>query len=295
MAIATALMTQLRPTRRVPVVWLWMFIAGLGVGPTFAVFTIVVQNAVPFHYARRRDVEPDVLPPDRRHGRAGDRRHDLRHGVRRAQIVPSMTAAGVPHQLVDGFQAGIAERRRRPQPADRDGRPRADDPGQRPEASWRRRSSRSSRTSSTGIHVAFSLAVAQTFWIGVGAAIIAAVAAIVMKELRAPPRRRRRPRPPRRRRRDAAPTDAAPGGPRRRLTPPLPLLSPHGPGSGSRAGVVRRSCASAYDRAHGLEDPTVGPLPRSRPQLRRARHRGRAVGTSTAGRRRAAARARCAA
>ena len=31
-----------------PIVWLWMFIAGLGVGPTFSVFTIVIQNAVPF-------------------------------------------------------------------------------------------------------------------------------------------------------------------------------------------------------------------------------------------------------
>ena len=31
-----------------PVVWLWMFIAGLGVGPTFSVPTIVIQNAVPF-------------------------------------------------------------------------------------------------------------------------------------------------------------------------------------------------------------------------------------------------------
>ncbi len=31
-----------------PVVWLWMFIVGLGVGPTFSVFTIVIQNAVPF-------------------------------------------------------------------------------------------------------------------------------------------------------------------------------------------------------------------------------------------------------
>ncbi len=31
-----------------PVVWFWMFLAGLGVGPTFSVFTIVVQNAVPF-------------------------------------------------------------------------------------------------------------------------------------------------------------------------------------------------------------------------------------------------------
>ena len=31
-----------------PIVWLWMFIAGIGVGPTFSVFTIVIQNAVPF-------------------------------------------------------------------------------------------------------------------------------------------------------------------------------------------------------------------------------------------------------
>ena len=30
------------------VVWLWMFLAGIGVGPTFSVPTIVIQNAVPF-------------------------------------------------------------------------------------------------------------------------------------------------------------------------------------------------------------------------------------------------------
>ena len=30
-----------------PVLFLWMFVAGLGIGPTLAVFTIVVQNAVP--------------------------------------------------------------------------------------------------------------------------------------------------------------------------------------------------------------------------------------------------------
>ena len=41
-------MTQLTKDTPVPIVWLWMFIAGLGVGPTFSVFTIVIQNAVPF-------------------------------------------------------------------------------------------------------------------------------------------------------------------------------------------------------------------------------------------------------
>ncbi len=50
MAVAMLLMTQLRADTPVPIVWLWMFIAGLGVGPTFAVFTLVVQNAVPFHF-----------------------------------------------------------------------------------------------------------------------------------------------------------------------------------------------------------------------------------------------------
>jgi hypothetical protein len=44
-----ALMTQLRVGTDDGMLALWMFIAGLGVGPTFAVFTIIVQNAVPFH------------------------------------------------------------------------------------------------------------------------------------------------------------------------------------------------------------------------------------------------------
>ena len=48
MAFAVLLMTQLTKDTPVPVVWLWMFIAGLGVGTTFSVPTIVIQNAVPF-------------------------------------------------------------------------------------------------------------------------------------------------------------------------------------------------------------------------------------------------------
>lgn len=45
-AIGLYLMTGLRADTDVVTVWLWMFIAGLGIGPSFAVFTIVVQNAV---------------------------------------------------------------------------------------------------------------------------------------------------------------------------------------------------------------------------------------------------------
>ena len=68
------LMTQLTKDTPVPIVWPWMFIAGLGVGPTFSVpdDRHPERRAVPG--ARRRDLEPHVLPPDRRHDRPGVRR-----------------------------------------------------------------------------------------------------------------------------------------------------------------------------------------------------------------------------
>ena len=47
-AIGIALMTQLTSTTDYPPLWAWMFITGVGIGPTLAVFTIAVQNAVPF-------------------------------------------------------------------------------------------------------------------------------------------------------------------------------------------------------------------------------------------------------
>ena len=47
-AIGIALMTQLASTTDYPPLWAWMFITGVGIGPTLAVFTIAVQNAVPF-------------------------------------------------------------------------------------------------------------------------------------------------------------------------------------------------------------------------------------------------------
>ena len=46
--VGITLMTQLRADTEYPFLFLWMFIAGLGIGPTLSVFTIIVQNAVPF-------------------------------------------------------------------------------------------------------------------------------------------------------------------------------------------------------------------------------------------------------
>jgi EmrB/QacA subfamily drug resistance transporter len=48
MAIGILLMTNLRTDTDSPQLWVWMFITGLGIGPTLSVFTIIVQNSVPF-------------------------------------------------------------------------------------------------------------------------------------------------------------------------------------------------------------------------------------------------------
>jgi EmrB/QacA subfamily drug resistance transporter len=47
MAAGLWLLTNLRADTPIPLVWLWMFITGIGVGPSFAVFTLIVQNSVP--------------------------------------------------------------------------------------------------------------------------------------------------------------------------------------------------------------------------------------------------------
>jgi EmrB/QacA subfamily drug resistance transporter len=47
MAVGLFMLSQLRVDTPIPVLWAWMFVTGIGVGPTFAVVTLVVQNNVP--------------------------------------------------------------------------------------------------------------------------------------------------------------------------------------------------------------------------------------------------------
>jgi hypothetical protein len=46
LALGCFLMTNLTADTDRLMLWLWMVIAGLGIGPSFAVFTLIVQNAV---------------------------------------------------------------------------------------------------------------------------------------------------------------------------------------------------------------------------------------------------------
>ncbi len=48
MAIGLAFFMNLRADTPTPVLWTWMLVAGLGVGPTMAIFTLIVQNDVSF-------------------------------------------------------------------------------------------------------------------------------------------------------------------------------------------------------------------------------------------------------
>ena len=65
-----------------PVLWFWMLITGLGIGPSFAVFTLVVQNSVAAARIGVATGQPDVLPADRRDDRADPRRHRPRRPAR---------------------------------------------------------------------------------------------------------------------------------------------------------------------------------------------------------------------
>ena len=283
MGVSTALMTQLTADTPVPVVWFWMFIAGLGVGPTFSVFTLVVQNAVPFHYL---GVATSNLTFFRQiGGTVALAIVGTIFGTAFGQeLVPSMAAAGVPQQLVDGFQAGVQSGA-----VDLGQLTGTGDLGQTILANAGPLAPMIEPFISNivaGIHIAFSLAIAQTFWIGVGASIIAAIAAMGMKELalsHATPGDRGR-------RGAGTRSHGLPSGhPGRRLT--LVPSSHRRPRLGLRAGAgVVPALGSPGDlglRTHCDARPVPPPPDRTR-------HRRRAVGRAPRGRCSAAV-ARCAA
>ena len=105
MAVGLFLMTNLRAETPLPVLWVWMFITGVGIGPTLSVFTIVVQNAVPF---RELGVATSNLTFFRQIGGSiGLALLGTVFGNRFTQeLAPQMLSAGVPQQLVTQFSNG---------------------------------------------------------------------------------------------------------------------------------------------------------------------------------------------
>ncbi len=181
MGFATLLMTQLTKDTPVPIVWLWMFIAGLGVGPTFSVFTIVIQNAVPF---RQLGVATSNLTFFRQIGGTIALAFvgTIFGTTFQEQLTPSLVAQGVPQPVVDGFtqasSGGGLDFNQLTGVGDLGAIILAQIPEQ-----FRAAVEPFVPNIVEGIHAAFSIATAQTFWLGVFGSVAAAIAAVAIKEI----------------------------------------------------------------------------------------------------------------
>jgi EmrB/QacA subfamily drug resistance transporter len=164
------LMTQLRVGTSDLALAGWMFVAGLGIGPAFAVFTIIVQNAVPFHELGAATSDLTLF---RQIGTTVGVavaytlfRLNFTWDLLRQQVV----AAGAPEQLVPttppagfdiaqltsvggGGSNALAQIPAQFQPIFLD-----------------------------GFHRALTIAIANSVWLGVGTAVLAVLAAFLLRE-----------------------------------------------------------------------------------------------------------------
>ncbi len=158
------LLTRLTASTELPVLWFWMFIAGLGVGPTLSVFTIVVQASVPFS---RLGVATGNLTFFRQVGASvglalvGTVFADSFS----ERLTPELTRAGVPEgtaRLVEGFTTSGGG-----------------DLTQVSDVALPEQLAQVPQLAGivdelvAGIYAAFSLAIADTFWIGLVVTLVA--------------------------------------------------------------------------------------------------------------------------
>jgi EmrB/QacA subfamily drug resistance transporter len=170
------LLTQISADTSITTLWLWLAIMGLGIGPSMAVFTIVVQNAVPF---REMGVATSALTFFRQIGGSiGLAIAGSAFGSTIAAQVPvQLKAAGVPAQLVDQMASSAAFSQREVTSAGVDLG--AQILSQVPEV-LRPQFQPLIPAIVHGIHEAISLAISSALWFGVAAAAVAAVMTIVV-------------------------------------------------------------------------------------------------------------------
>jgi EmrB/QacA subfamily drug resistance transporter len=176
LALGLFLLTNLHANTDRATLWLWMAIAGVGIGPSFAVFTLVVQNSVS---PDRIGVATSSLTFFQQiGGTVGLTLAGTVFASRLAEEIPrQLAAAGVPPQLANTF-AGSAGRG-----ADITG---TGDLGSRilaavsPEA--RATIEPLVPAIVSGIHEAFSVALAATFWVGIAGALVGAACVLFLQE-----------------------------------------------------------------------------------------------------------------
>jgi EmrB/QacA subfamily drug resistance transporter len=176
LAVGLYLLTNLHADTDRPVLWIWMIIAGLGIGPSFAVFTLIVQNAVP--PSEIGTASSSLTFFQQIGGTVGLTIASTIFASKLIEEIPiQLVNAGVPQQFVDQFQSQGGN-------LDLTG---TGDLGARILASvpdqFKSFVEPLIPNIVTGIHEAFSLAVGATMWLGIAGAIVAAVVVLFLKEV----------------------------------------------------------------------------------------------------------------
>jgi EmrB/QacA subfamily drug resistance transporter len=175
LAFGLFLLTNLRADTPGPLLWLWMLVAGVGIGPTFAVFTLVVQNAVPVR--ELGTATSSVTLFQQVGGTVGLAIVGSIFGDTFLQEVPPrLEAAGVPSQFAQEFASGGTDALNQLGGVGDLG---ASILGQVPEA-LRDQVAPLIDGMVSAIYEAFSIATASTFVVGIVSALIALVIVLVV-------------------------------------------------------------------------------------------------------------------
>ena len=165
MSVGILLFTGLGARTDLPLLWGWMFLAGLGVGPTLSVFTIVIQASVPFS---RLGVATGNLVFFRQIGGSVGLAvvGTIFAESFASRLQPSLVEAGVPAQQAAAVAAMSASGSDLTQVG---GMSLPDQLAQVPALQG------IVDQVVTGIYQAFSLAIGDTFWFGLAATLVALV------------------------------------------------------------------------------------------------------------------------
>jgi len=176
MAVGLFLLTNLRADTPIPLLWLWMFIAGLGIGPTFAVFILVVQNSVPVQ--RLGAATSNLTFFQQVGGTVGLAITGTIFATTLAEEIPKqMVANQVPPEAMQGLASGGLNPNALTGVGDLGALILASLPEQA-----RAMVAPHIDAVVAAIHQAFSIATSSTFIIGIGAALLAAALVLLLQE-----------------------------------------------------------------------------------------------------------------
>jgi EmrB/QacA subfamily drug resistance transporter len=180
LAAGLFLLTNLRADTELPILWLWMVVAGLGVGPSFALFAALVQNNV-----EPRQVGSATASLTFFQQIGGTIGLTIAGTVLADSLTKELpgrlVANGIPQQFVDQFGEGGGASGGSLLDFTGTGDIGAQILAGVPEA-FRSFVEPLIPAIVKGIYEAFALAIASTFWVSIGAAILAAVFVLFLRE-----------------------------------------------------------------------------------------------------------------